>query len=75
VPNSDRIYRYVENEAFCLSLAIYAGLTVPRFEVIKDRDGVSGLLVERFDRRVMDGSVYRLAQEDACQLLSSWSTQ
>lgn len=64
--------RIVQNEAFCLSLARHAGLTVPRFEVIKDRDGVSGLLVERFDRRVVDSSVHRLAQEDACQLLGRW---
>ncbi|RLA37900.1 MAG: type II toxin-antitoxin system HipA family toxin [Gammaproteobacteria bacterium] len=64
--------RIVENEAFCLSLAKRAGLTVPRFEVIEDRDGVSGLLVERFDRRVANGSVRRLAQEDACQLLNRW---
>ncbi len=62
----------VENEAFCLSLAKHAGLTVPRFEVIKDRDGVSGLLVERFDRRVVDGAIRRLPQEDACQLLNRW---
>ena len=69
--------RLVENEAFCLSLAKHAGLSVPRFEVIKDRDGVSGLLVERFDRRVKAGegvnsSVQRIAQEDACQLLNRW---
>jgi serine/threonine-protein kinase HipA len=64
--------RIVENEAFCLSLARRAGLTVPRFEVIEDRDGVSGLLVERFDRRVVDGAVSRVAQEDACQLLNRW---
>jgi serine/threonine-protein kinase HipA len=62
----------VENEAFCLGLARRAGLSVPKFEVIKDRDGVSGLLVERFDRRVVNGAVKRLAQEDACQLLNRW---
>lgn len=67
----------VENEAFCLGLAKRAGLTVPRFEVIKDREGASGLLVERFDRRVTLGeganvSVQRIAQEDACQLLNKW---
>jgi len=40
--------------------------------VIEDRDGVSSLLVERFDRRLVNGSVKRLAQEDACQLLNRW---
>jgi len=64
--------RLVENEAFCLSLAKHAGLSVPRFEVIKDRDGMSGLLVERFDRRVVNSLVQRLPQEDACQLLNRW---
>jgi len=64
--------RIVENEAFCLGLARRTGLTVPKFEVIKDREGVSGLLVERFDRKVVNGSVKRFAQEDACQLLNRW---
>ena len=69
--------RLVENEAFCLGLAKHAGLKVPRFEVIHDRDGVSGLLVERFDRRVRSSKngnsyVQRIAQEDACQLLNRW---
>ena len=62
----------VENEAFCLGLARRAGLSVPGFEVIKDRDGASGLLVERFDRRIVGGAVQRLAQEDTCQLLNKW---
>jgi serine/threonine-protein kinase HipA len=64
--------RLVENEAYCLGLAKHAGLTVPRFEVIKDREGISGLLVERFDRRVANGLAQRLPQEDACQLLNRW---
>jgi serine/threonine-protein kinase HipA len=64
--------RIVENEAFCLGLARHAGLNIPKFEVIEDRDGLSGLLVERFDRRVVNGSVKRLAQEDSCQLLNKW---
>jgi len=69
--------RLVENEAFCLGLAKHAGLKVPQFEVIHDRDGVSGLLVERFDRRLKSAKntnsyVQRIAQEDACQLLNRW---
>lgn len=62
----------VENEAFCLGLAKRAGLTVPKFEIIKDREGASGLLVERFDRRITNGALHRLAQEDACQFLNKW---
>jgi len=62
----------VENEAFCLRLARRAGLTVPKFGIIKDRDDNSGLLVERFDRKVVGGKLVRVAQEDACQLLNRW---
>ncbi len=64
--------RIVENEAFCLRLARRAGLTVPKFGIIKDRDDNSGLLVERFDRKVVGGKLVRVAQEDACQLLNKW---
>jgi len=64
--------RIVENEAFFLSLARACGFQVPRFEVIRDRDGQSGLLVERFDRVLSGGTVVRVAQEDACQFLGKW---
>lgn len=63
----------VENEAFFLSLARTAGLNVPRFEVMTDRDSESGLLVERFDREFTDnGFLIRFGQEDGCQLLGKW---
>lgn len=64
--------RVVENEAFFLSLARTCGFRVPPCEVIRDRDGRSGLLVERFDRTVHEGSLVRIAQEDACQFLGRW---
>lgn len=70
--NPSSFPRIVENEAFCLQLAKRAGLTVPKFSIIKDRDNNSGLLVERFDRRVTGGTLVRVAQEDACQLLNRW---
>jgi len=70
--NPSSFPRIVENEAFCLRLARRAGLTVPKFDIIKDRDGNSGLLVERFDRKIVDGTIVRVAQEDACQLLNRW---
>ena len=59
----------VENEAWFLTLARSAGLTVPRFEVVTDRAGETGLLVERFDRPLRDGRVDRLAVEDGAQVL------
>ncbi len=59
-----RFPRLVENENFFMSLAPKSGLRVPAHRIVSDRHSVSGLLVERFDRR---GGV-RLAQEDSCQV-------
>jgi serine/threonine-protein kinase HipA len=59
----------VANEAFFLRAAERSGLAVPPFQVLTDRDGVPGLLVQRFDRaRTADGIRPR-AQEDGCQVL------
>lgn len=61
------------NEHFFLSLARAAGFRVPRHALIFDRDGETGLLVERFDRMIgADGSIERVAQEDACQLMGRY---
>lgn len=68
----DRYPRLVENEAFFLTMAKACGFEVPRFRIVEDRDGQTGLLIERFDRTVETGRVVRLAQEDACQLLGLW---
>lgn len=59
-----RFPRLVENENFFMTVAETCGLVVPFRQIITDDRGVSGLLVQRFDR---DGS-RRLAQEDACQI-------
>jgi serine/threonine-protein kinase HipA len=64
--------RLVENENFFMGLASTCGLKVPHFEVIHDRDGQSGLVVERFDREHKRGVTTRLAQEDAVQLAGRW---
>ncbi|MCC6270554.1 MAG: HipA domain-containing protein [Microbacteriaceae bacterium] len=59
----------VENEAYVLDMARAAGLRVPIATLVRDRNGRSGLVVERFDRqRSKDGMVRRIAQEDAVQL-------
>jgi serine/threonine-protein kinase HipA len=68
----ERYPRLVENEAFFLRMAAECGFQVPSFQVVRDRDGETGLLVERFDRRVKDGRLVRIAQEDACQLAGRW---
>jgi serine/threonine-protein kinase HipA len=55
----------VENEHFFLTAAKSSGLDVPHHELVHDTDGVSGLLVRRFDRHP---SGARFAQEDGCQV-------
>lgn len=58
----------VENEAFFLGAASDSGLPVPPSEVVKDADGVPGLLVTRFDRVTVDGRPRMRAVEDGCQV-------
>ena len=67
-----RLPRLVENEAHMLRLAAACGLAVPKTHVLTDRDGHTGLLVSRFDRRTGPGGVERIAQEDAVQLAGRW---
>jgi serine/threonine-protein kinase HipA len=57
----------VENEAFFLDAARRSGLSVPPSVVVRDADGKPGLLVRRFDRITVDGTVRALAVEDGCQ--------
>ncbi|MCB9917436.1 MAG: HipA domain-containing protein [Planctomycetes bacterium] len=59
----------VANEAFFLAAARACGLPCANAEVIQDREGKAGLLVERFDRVWRRGVPGKLAQEDACQVL------
>ncbi len=58
----------VENEAFCMQLAVRLGLDVPQAEVRSVR-GQTFYLVERFDRVREQEEVTRLHQEDFCQAL------
>ena len=60
----------VENEALHLESATRLRLPTARASVITDKQGLKGLLVERFDRvRTADGQWTRLALEDAAQIL------
>ena len=65
---------FVENELFCLRVAISGGLDAASASL-----GEAGpfryLLVERFDRRRVDGLVHRVHQEDCCQALGLRSTE
>ncbi|MBX3129931.1 MAG: HipA domain-containing protein [Polyangiaceae bacterium] len=67
--------RIVENEAFMMAVARNAGLRTADSRVVHDRDGVSGLLVRRFDRiaaREAPSAPGRLHVEDGCQLLDRY---
>lgn len=67
-PEPIRLYGAVDNELFCLRLAKAVGL--PAAEATAGRAGGRPfLLVRRYDRRVEDGRVARLHQEDFCQAL------
>ncbi len=59
----------VANEWFCLALARELGLSAANAE-IRAADGREFLLVERYDRRRVDGRVERIHQEDFCQALA-----
>jgi serine/threonine-protein kinase HipA len=60
--------KLVENEHFMMNMAKACGLVVATTRLLRDREGQTGLLVERFDR--VGGK--KLHQEDACQLLDRY---
>ncbi len=61
----------VENEACFLHAARLSGLETASAILVQDRDGQSGLLVQRFDRVLLGSGLppRMLAVEDACQVL------
>lgn len=61
--------RLVENEAFFLDHARRLPIEVAAGEVVRDRNGLAGLLVDRFDRIEGDDGLARLPVEDVTQLL------
>jgi serine/threonine-protein kinase HipA len=61
--------RVVENEAFFLQHASRLPIDVVAGELVRDRNGLTGLLITRFDRVERDGSLARLPAEDVTQLL------
>lgn len=64
----------VVNEYLCMRLAAAVGLPVAAVAMGKAED-VPFLLVERFDRRTIDGRIGRVHQEDFCQALGVRSPQ
>jgi serine/threonine-protein kinase HipA len=57
------------NEHLCLDAARRAGLVVARTRVARFADE-SAIVVDRYDRRFVDGHIVRIHQEDICQALS-----
>jgi serine/threonine-protein kinase HipA len=56
------------NEHLCLDAARRAGLVVARTRVARFGDE-SAIVVDRYDRRMIEGELVRIHQEDACQAL------
>lgn len=64
----------IENEEFFLRMAAACGLEAAKARLVRDRNGRSGLLVERFDRVFVRGRrrPEKVHQEDACQFLDRY---
>lgn len=58
----------VQNEEFFLNVARSSGLRVTHHQIIRDAEGVAGLLVQRFDRVTADGVMVARAVEDGTQV-------
>src|SRR5205807_5214462 len=56
------------NEHICLDAARRAGLVAVRTSIARF-DGESAIVIERYDRRLLDGRLVRIHQEDVCQAL------
>jgi serine/threonine-protein kinase HipA len=74
-PESERLYATVENELLCMHLGANVGLPMAS-TTMGVANGRRYLLVERYDRRVLDArKVRRGHQEDFCQALGLYPTQ
>lgn len=56
------------NEYVCMRLAAELGVPAARAEY-REFEGEPAIVVERYDRRIQDGRVVRVHQEDLCQAL------
>lgn len=67
-PPIERLAHTVENEAFCMQLAVHMGLPVPAATILHREAPL--YLVDRYDREpTSGGKIERLHQEDFCQAL------
>ena len=71
--NAPEYPHVIVNEHRMLTAAqVSGGFTVPHHEIVTDGAGVSGLVVERFDRVMADDGVVALPVEDGCQVLGRY---
>lgn len=69
LPNGLDLSNSVENEFYCLKLMAAFGLPANAVEM-RQFGKTKALVIERFDRRTLDGRLLRIPQEDCCQALS-----
>ena len=65
---------YAENEHFCLMLARELGLPTASSSIQRFGSELA-IVLERYDRRTVDGQIIRVHQEDICQALSVLPTR
>lgn len=58
----------IENECFCMMLAGAVDLTVPPVSIVRE-ESQKVLLINRYDRILEDGVLFRIHQEDFCQAM------
>lgn len=73
-PPMPHLRGHTENEHFCLQLARRLGLDAAGSQVLEFA-GEKAIVVERYDRRQIDGETIRIHQEDMCQALSVMPTR
>ena len=67
-PPSGEFEGHAENEHFCLELARSLGLPVVDSRIMHFKDEIA-IVVERYDRARVAGTLHRVHQEDICQAL------
>jgi len=72
-PPMPHLHGHTENEHFCLQLARMLGMDAAHSQVLEFA-GEKAIVVERYDRRYVDGRTIRIHQEDMCQALSVMPT-
>jgi serine/threonine-protein kinase HipA len=71
-PESQTFNNLVINEYFCMQLANGLNIPVPKVEIKKSKDK-EYLLIDRYDRKIQDQIMFRIHQEDFCQILGKTS--